>query len=126
MIITVTIKGFVVMNTLVDQGGSVDILYWKTFKKLQIPEIDIQPYNDQIVWFSSERVETRGFIDLYTNFKEGRLQSQTIKIRYLLVKANMSYNVLLGRLGAIMSTPHLAMKFLPTTRDIITVHVARR
>jgi len=40
MVITVEIENFAVMKTLVDQGSSVDILYWKTFKKLQIPESD--------------------------------------------------------------------------------------
>ena len=45
------------------------------------------------------------------------MQQKKIKIRYLVVDACTSYNALLGRfslnkLGAIMSTPHLAMKFL--------------
>ena len=28
------VANFVVMKTLIDQGSSIDILYWKTFKKL--------------------------------------------------------------------------------------------
>jgi len=36
MVITVTIGDFAIMKTLVHQGSSVDILYWKTFKKLKI------------------------------------------------------------------------------------------
>jgi len=61
MVITVAIDEFAVMKTLVDQGSSVDILYWKTFKKLGIPDTKIQPYDDQIIGFSRERVDTRGF-----------------------------------------------------------------
>jgi len=38
MVIIVTIEGFVIIKTLVDQRSLIDILYWKTFKKLQIPE----------------------------------------------------------------------------------------
>jgi len=34
MVITIEIENFAVMKTLVDQGSSIDILYWKTFKKL--------------------------------------------------------------------------------------------
>jgi len=75
-------------------------------------------------------VDTRGYIDLYTKFggEEGESRSKTIKIRYLLIDANTSYNVLLVRpllnlLGAIVSTPHLAMKFPSPMGDIITVHV---
>jgi len=67
---------------------------------------------------------------LYTKFggEEGESGSKTIKIRYLLIDTNTSYNVLLGRpslnlLGAIVSTPHLAMKFPSSMGDIITVHV---
>jgi len=37
-----------------------------------IPESEIQPYDDQIVGFSKERVDTQGFINLYTTFGEGR------------------------------------------------------
>jgi len=54
MIIIITIEGFVVMKNLVDQVSLVDILYRKTFKKLEIPESEIQPYEDQIVGFSGE------------------------------------------------------------------------
>jgi len=56
MIITVEIDKFAIAKTLVDQGSSVDILYWEIFKKMRIPEADIQPYNEQIVGFSGEGV----------------------------------------------------------------------
>jgi len=69
-------------------------------------------------------------VDLYTKFGGERQLSKTIKISYLIVDATTSYNVLLGRpslnvLGAIVSTPHLAMKFPSSTGDIVTIHVAR-
>ena len=70
MVITVEIENFSVMKTLVDQGSSVDVLYWSTFKKLCIPDSEIQPYEDQIVGFSGERVDTKGYIDLFTKFGE--------------------------------------------------------
>jgi len=131
MVITVEIENFAVMKMLVNQESSVDILYWKTFKKLQIFESRVQHYEDQIVGFSGERVSTRGYIDLYTKFGEGKTGSKTIQIRYLLVKANTSYNILLGRpslnqLGTIVSTPHLAMKFPSLMGDVITVHVNQK
>ena len=130
MVITVEIDKFAIAKVLVDQGSSVDILYWETFKKMKISEAEIQPYNEQIVGFSGERVDTRGFIDLYTTFGNDYL-SKTINIRYLLVNANTSYNILLGRpsinrLKAIVSTPHLAMKFPSVNRDIATVHVDQK
>jgi len=130
-VIMVEIENFAIMKMLVDQGSSVDILYWKTFKMLQISESNIQHYEDQIVGFSGEWVSTRGYIDLYMKFGEGKIGSKTIQIRYLLVEANTSYNVLLGRpslnqLGTIVSTPHLAMKFPSSTGDVITMHVNQK
>jgi len=97
---------------------------------MQIPEAEIQPYNEQIVGFSGERVDTRGYIDLFTIFGDDYL-SKTINIRYLLVNANTSYNILLGRpsinrLKAIVSIPHLAMKFPSVDEDIATVHVDQK
>ena len=48
-----------------------------------------------------------------------------------MVEANTSYNILLGRpslnqLGAIVSTPHLIMKFPSSMADVITVHVNQK
>jgi len=70
---------------------------------------------------------TKGYIDLFTKFGAERT-TQAVKIRYLIVDAHTSYNILLGRypsniLGVVVSTYHLAMKFLSTSGDIIIVHV---
>jgi len=115
MVISVDIDNFTIMKTLVDQGSSVDILYWKTFKTMRIPIKEMTPYDDHVVGFSGERVGTKGYIELYTAFSLNKA-NKTLKIRYLVIDANISYNILLGRsslnkLGAIVSTPHLAMKF---------------
>jgi len=83
MVITVQIKNFSVIKTLIDQRSSIDVLYLGTFKKLCIPESEIQPYDDQVVGFSGERVDTERYIDLYIKFggEEGESSSKTIKIR---------------------------------------------
>ena len=94
--ISVDIDKFTIMKMLVDQGSSVDILYWKTFKQMGIAEEEMKSYDDHVVGFSGERVSTRGYIELYTTFDKGEV-SKTIKIRYLLIDANTSYNILLGR-----------------------------
>ncbi|XP_068461731.1 uncharacterized protein [Phaseolus vulgaris] len=130
MVITVEIAEYAVMKTLVDQGSSVDILFWDTFKRLHLREEDIVPFRDQIIGFSGERVNTKGYIDLMTTFGRGN-KTKKIKIRYLVVDATTSYNVLLGRsslnkLGAIVSTPHLAMKFPTEKCEITTVYVNQK
>ena len=70
MVITVEVENFAVKKVLIDQGSSVDILYWKTFNKMQIPLADLTPHNEPIYGFSGERVPTKGYIDLHTTFGE--------------------------------------------------------
>jgi len=115
MVISVDIDRFTIRKTLVDQGSSGDIVYWKTFKAMRIPEAEMVPYDDHVVGFSGERVGTKGYIELYTTFGQEK-SCKTIRIWYLVIDANTSYNILLGRpsisrLMAIVSTHHLEMKF---------------
>ncbi|XP_014515665.1 uncharacterized protein LOC106773494 [Vigna radiata var. radiata] len=64
MVINVEIARYGVGWVLVDQGSSVNILYWKTFLQFDMSEDLIVPYNEQIVGFAGERVDTRGYVDL--------------------------------------------------------------
>jgi len=130
MVITVEIKNYAVKKVLVDQGSSVDILYWATYQKLQLPDTAMILYNETIYSFSGEQVSTRGYIDLHIVFQDGT-QTKTIPICFLIVDVPTSYKVLLGRpslntLGAVVSTPHLAMKFPAPSGDILTIHYDQR
>jgi len=116
MVITIDLANCEVRKTLVDQGSSVDVLYWRTFEKMGLEESEIIPLGEQIVGFFDERVDTKGYIDLHTRFREPDQGQRTISVRYIVVDVNTSYNALLRRpslnkLGDIVSTPHLAMKF---------------
>jgi len=130
MVISVDIDQFTIRKTLVDQGSSVYILYWKTFKAMRIAEAEMMPYDDHLVGFSGERVGTKGYIEFYTTFGEGK-NTKTIRIRYLVIDGNTSYIILLDRpsinwLMTIVSTPHLAMKFSLKKGDILTVNVDQK
>jgi len=96
MVNTVEIENYAIKKVLVDQGSFVDILYWATYHKLQLPNTAMVPYDEPIYGFSGEQVSTRGYIDLHTVFRDGA-QTKTIPIRFLIVDAPTSYNVLLGR-----------------------------
>ncbi|XP_047163508.1 uncharacterized protein LOC124833152 [Vigna umbellata] len=77
---------------------------------------------DQIVGFTGERVDTRGYLDLRTRLGTDK-EAKELRTRFLLVEAHTPYNALLGRLclnafGAVVSTPHLALKF-PSDKGII-------
>ncbi|KAG4924453.1 hypothetical protein JHK87_049993 [Glycine soja] len=85
----------------------------------------IQPHYGPLLDFAREKVETRGCVDLMTTFDQGRL-SRSFTIRFLNVDADTSYFALiswkmLSELGAIVSTPHLKMKFPTLTGEIVTV-----
>jgi len=95
-----------------------------------ILEPEMVSYDDHVVSFSGERVGTKGYIEFYTTFGEEK-NCKIIKNRYLVIDANTSYNILLerqsiNRLMAIVSTPHLAMKFPSPLGDILTVHVDQK
>lgn len=122
MVVTVEIARYGVSKVLVDQGSSINILYWKTFRQMDISKDLKVPFDEQLVGFAGERVDTRGYLDLWMRIGTGR-EGEEKKVRYLLVDANTSYNVLIGRpclnsFGAIVSTPHLTMKY-PTARGTI-------
>ncbi|RDY06955.1 hypothetical protein CR513_08981, partial [Mucuna pruriens] len=114
MVITVEVANFAMKKVLIDQGCSMEILYMSTFKQLQVPQSEIRPYQEQLVWFSGERVDTRGYIDLLTTFDDEK-SMRTISVRYLMEIIETSYNILISKLAlnalrAIDFTPHLVMK----------------
>ena len=69
-------------------------------------------------------------MDLMITFGQGKL-SWSFTISYLLVDADTSYFALIGRktlneLGAIVSMPHLKMKFPTLIGEIVTVKVDQK
>ncbi|XP_052724090.1 uncharacterized protein LOC128193934 [Vigna angularis] len=115
MVITAVISRYNVGKVLVDQGSSTNILYWKNFQQMDISEDMIMLFHEQILGFAGERVDTRGYVDLRMCLGTKK-DAKELKIRFLLVEANTSYNVLLGcpclnAFGAIVSTPHLTLKY---------------
>jgi len=75
-------------------------------------------------------VETRGYMELMTTFSQGKF-SRSFTIRYLIVDENSSYFALinwktLNELKAIVSTPHLKMKFPTLTGEIVTIKVDQK
>jgi len=75
----------------VDQRSSVDILYWKTFRAVRILEAKMVPY-DHVVSFSGENVGTKGYIELYTTFRqEKNIIDRIIPPNYLYLKWHLGH-----------------------------------
>ncbi|RDY08697.1 hypothetical protein CR513_07044, partial [Mucuna pruriens] len=115
MLIIIEVDNFIVKKVLINQGSSADILYMSTFRHMQILEVEMRPYHEQLVGFLGERVDTHGYINLLATFGDP-CALRMISICYLIVEADTSYNVLISRptlntLGTIVSTLHLVMKF---------------
>lgn len=111
MVITAMITRYHVRKVLVDQESLTNILYWKTFTQMEIWEEVMTSFNEQIVGFTGERVSTKGYVELRTSLGVDK-DAKELKIKFLLVDADTSYNVILGRpclnvFGAIVSTPTL-------------------
>ena len=96
VVISIIIANFMVSKVLIDQGNSTDILYWKTFQRLEVSPYTIHPHASPLLGFAVERVKNRGYVDVMTTFSQGKL-SKSFTIRYLLVDADTSYFSLIGK-----------------------------
>ena len=87
----------------------------------------LQHHEGILVGFLGEEVQIKGYVELRTTFGTGDL-TKTIPIRYIVVDAHSAYNVLLGRptlnrLGAVVSSPHLKVKFHTDDGRVSTIDV---
>ena len=125
VVISVVTAGRKVHRVLVDQGSSADVMFWSTFKKLQLSPDLLTPYTGCLYGFADNPVEVRGYLELRMAFTDGAA-SRTEGIRYLVVNANSAYNILLrrpalNRLRAVSSTRHMKMKLLDLSGKVIVI-----
>ncbi|XP_068503830.1 uncharacterized protein [Phaseolus vulgaris] len=125
VVILVVTSGRRVHRVLVNQESSDDVIFWSTFNKLQGSPDQLRPYTGCLYGFAGDPVEVRGHIKLRTTFTDGTA-SRTANIRYLVVNAPSTYNILLGRpalnrIGAIASTRHMKMKLPSLEGMVITI-----
>ncbi|RDX72108.1 hypothetical protein CR513_48455, partial [Mucuna pruriens] len=85
MVITVEIANFVV-------------------KKLHVPQSEIRPHHEQLVGFSSEQVDTRGYVNLLTTFGDA---PPTPRRRERTTSRQMSNYTLICSSGRVQAPFHL-------------------
>ncbi|XP_072087151.1 uncharacterized protein [Arachis hypogaea] len=111
-------------RTLVDQGSSADILFKPVFDKLGLDKKGLRAYPDTLFELRDTPIKPLGFMPLHTTFGKGT-KSKTLSIDFIIVDIASAYNALIGRttinrLGEVVSTPYLCMKF-PTPEGIATI-----
>jgi len=125
VVISMVTAGRKVHRVLVDQGSSADVMFWTTFNKLQLSPNLLRPYTGCLYGFPDNPVEVRGYLELRTTFTDGAA-SRTESIRYLVVNADSSYDILLGRpalnrFRAVSSTRHMKMKLPDLSGKVIVI-----
>ena len=108
-------------RVLVDNGSSTDIIFTLDFNKMGIRREKLEPVSTHLRGFSREKILPLGSIQLVLTFGDPLCQATTT-IRFLIVDAPSTYNVLLGRpsLNAIKATffaYHMVIKF-PTINEV--------
>ncbi|RDY09235.1 hypothetical protein CR513_06415, partial [Mucuna pruriens] len=89
MVVLVIILEYKVEKVLIDQGSSVNVLYWTTFQKLGgMPST--------LIGFSGEQIKIHRVISLETTFGVG-LSTKTIIVKFAIINTQTSYNIILGR-----------------------------
>ncbi|KAG5122006.1 hypothetical protein JHK84_040346 [Glycine max] len=84
MVVSIIITNFMVSKVLIDQGNSTDILYWRTFHRLEVSPDIVHPHAGPLLGFVGKIVKTRDYVDLMTTFGQRQL-SRSLTIRFLLV-----------------------------------------
>ena len=113
------IKGMMANNNvyriLVDNGSSVDILYYQAFQRMGLRNNDLRPSPNPIYSFTRDSVVLVGVITLPLTVAE-YVKESCVMTDFLVIDQPSTFNAVLGRpslraLKAITNIYHLLMKF---------------
>ena len=101
---------------LVDNGSSVDILYFQAFERMGIKVSDLKPSPNPVYSFTGDSIVPLGVISLPMTLGEYPRQS-CVLADFLVIDQPLAFIVVLGRpslreLRVVTSIHHLLMKFL--------------
>ncbi|XP_028085065.1 uncharacterized protein LOC114286167 [Camellia sinensis] len=111
LVVTLHVKDFDIKRILIDQGSSVEIMYYDPFKQMKLEDKDLAPATFPLVGFNSQPEWPVGKIILPV--KAG---SVTKQVEFWVLKVPTTYNLILGRgwlhaMQAVTSTYHQALRF---------------
>ena len=115
LVVSLRVEDYNMHRVLVDNGSSVDILYYPAFQQMRIDRERLIPTNAPFVGFGGSRVFPLGVVTL--SIIVGDYPQQITKdVTFLVVDCSSAYNAILGRptlnlWKAVTSTYHLMIKF---------------
>ena len=121
LVVNIRIGSMSVHRVFVDNGSSVNMLYYDTFKKMGLPDKDMSIKNIYIYGFGGEAMKVKGAIQLPVMIGEEPC-FMTQMVSFMIVDQESSQNALIGRhmlkdIGIETSIYHMCMKF-PTPREM--------
>ncbi|XP_071924104.1 uncharacterized protein [Coffea arabica] len=124
IVIEVITCNYKVKKVYIDNGSAIDVLYYKTFKELQLEDRQLVPVRTPLIGFAGPPVRPEGMITLMVTIGVSP-KCRTVPVNFAVVKEPSSCNMILGRptlnaLRAVCSTLHLSMKF-PTPEGVAEV-----
>ena len=96
LVIRAVVANKTIHRVLVDNGSSADIIFTVAFDKMGIEREKLEPVSTHLWGFSGEKVLPLGSIKLVITLGDPPCQATTT-VRFLVVDALSSYNMLLGR-----------------------------
>jgi hypothetical protein len=92
---------------------------------LGLTEKDLIAHKGNLIGFTGDTISPRGYVKMKVTLSR-RGGSRLVEVKFLVVDCPSAYNAILGRLtlnalGAMVSTLHMAMKFLSDRDDIVMI-----
>jgi hypothetical protein len=124
MTIEVNIAGWIIGKVLVDNGSSADILFLKTFEKMNLSQQMLHPSEYQLQGFEGKPIKPVGKISLPVSFRDLD-NARTETLTFDVVDIYHPYLAIFGRgfmnkFDAVIRQQFLCMK-IPAPKGVITV-----
>ncbi|XP_074351661.1 uncharacterized protein LOC141690789 [Apium graveolens] len=120
LVITMLIGAMNVHRVFLDNGSSANILYYSTYKKLGIPDSNMNFEDTHVYGFTGEVVRVMGSVRLPVTLREGAL-SVTQMIDFKVLDQDSAHNVLVDRpwlrVSRVINLIHHLMIKFPTPKE---------
>nr|XP_017221509.1 PREDICTED: uncharacterized protein LOC108198257 [Daucus carota subsp. sativus] len=115
LVVAMRIATMNVHRVFVDNGSSVNILYYDTYKKMGLPDKDMTVENLYIYGFGGEAIKAKGTIRLPVTLGEAPRAATQIS-EFVIIDHPSAHNALMGRpllkdMRIVTSIYHLTLKF---------------